>query len=70
LGLPKGNVMSEKEKITVTTLQKEIMLAHLSDMNSRATDIMEETSYLMANFKAMKIILDNSTEITVKNSGK
>ena len=29
--------------------------------------IIGETSYLLANFKAMKMIIDNTTEISIKN---
>jgi len=62
--------MSEKEIITVTTLQKEILIGHLGDMYARINVITNEISYLLANFKTMKLILDNTTEITVKNGDK
>lgn len=62
--------MSEKEIITITNLQKGILIGHLGDMHARLETIINETSYLLANFKAMKMILDNTTEITVKNSDK
>jgi len=59
--------MNKKEISTITNLQKEILIGHLGDMPSRLEIIIEETSYLLANFKAMKMIIDNTTEINIKN---
>jgi hypothetical protein len=59
--------MSEKGISTITNLQKQILIGHLGDMHSRLETIIEETSYLLANFKAMKMIIDNTTEISIKN---
>ncbi|OGH99767.1 MAG: hypothetical protein A2039_06765 [Candidatus Melainabacteria bacterium GWA2_34_9] len=58
--------MTKEEVTTITNLQKEILIGHLGDMHSRLETIIEETSYLLANFKAMKMILDNTTEISIK----
>lgn len=58
--------MTKKEMTTITNLQKEILNGHLGDMHARLETIIEETSYLSANFKAMKMILDNTTEISIK----
>jgi hypothetical protein len=58
---------NENKVETITNLQKKIIKEHLFDMHSRATAIIEETSYLMANFTAIKMILDNTTEISIKN---
>jgi len=51
-----------KTEETLTNLQKEILTGHLRDMNARLETIIEETSYLSANFKAMKMILDNTSQ--------
>ena len=59
--------MNKKEISTITNLQKEILIGHLGDMPSRLEIIIEETSYFLANFKAMKMIIDNTTEINIKN---
>jgi hypothetical protein len=59
--------MTEDKKITITNLQKEILIGHLGDMHARLETIIGETSYLLANFKAMKMILDNTIEINIKN---
>jgi len=59
--------MSENKISTVTNLQKEILIGHLADMHGRLETIIGETSYLLANFKAMKMIIDNTTEISIKN---
>ncbi|OGH96593.1 MAG: hypothetical protein A2039_06165 [Candidatus Melainabacteria bacterium GWA2_34_9] len=59
--------MSENKTSTITNLQKEILIGHLGDMHGRLETIIEETSYLLANFKAMKMIIDNTTEISIKN---
>jgi len=59
--------MSKKAMTTVTNLQKEIIIRTIEDMHARLETIINETDYLSANFKAMKVILDNATEITVKN---
>jgi len=58
--------MTKEEVTTITNLQKKILIGHLGDMHSRLETIIEETSYLLANFKAMKMILDNTTEISIK----
>ena len=50
--------MTKEEISTITNLQKEILIGHLEDMHARLETIVEETSYLSANFKAMKMILD------------
>jgi len=50
--------MTKEEISTITNLQKEILIGHLEDMNTRLETIVEETSYLAANFKAIKMILD------------
>lgn len=62
--------MSKNEITTITNLQKELLIGNLGDMHARIETIINETDYLLANFKAMKMILDNSTEITVKNGNK
>jgi len=59
--------MQENETTTITNLQKDLIIKHLCDMNTRATVIIEEASCLTANFKAVKMILDDATEITIKN---
>ncbi|OGH96906.1 MAG: hypothetical protein A2039_00145 [Candidatus Melainabacteria bacterium GWA2_34_9] len=59
--------MSEKEITTITNLQKEILIGNIGDMHARLETIVNETDYLRANFTAMKMVLDNTTEITVKN---
>jgi len=58
---------NENKVETITSLQKQIIKDHIVDMHSRANTIIEETSYLMANFTAIKMILDNTTEISIKN---
>jgi hypothetical protein len=50
--------MINEEVSKITKLQKNLLIKHLDDMNIRLGLITEETSYLMANIKAMKIILD------------
>jgi len=59
--------MQEEETITITNLQKKLIMRHLCDMNTCALGIIEEAGFLMANFKAVKMILDNTTEISIKN---
>lgn len=57
-----------KEKISsITNLQKELLIGHLDDMHAVLETIIEETSYLSANFKAIKMIIDNTTEINIEN---
>ncbi len=43
----------------ITKLQKELLIKHLDDMNTRLKAVTEETDYLTANLTAMKMILDN-----------
>jgi len=50
--------MINNEIISITKLQKEILIKHLNDLNTRLNLITEEISYLNANIKAIKIILD------------
>ena len=45
--------MNKKEISTITNLQKEILIGHLGDMHARLETIIEETSYLLANFKGV-----------------
>ncbi len=56
----------EKEITTITNSQKEVLIGHLGDMHARLEIIIGETSYLMANFKAVRMILDNTIEISIK----
>jgi len=58
--------MTKEEISTITNLQKEILIGHLGDMHARLETIIGETSYLSANFKAMKMILDNTTQNSIK----
>jgi len=58
--------MTKEEMTTITNLQKEILIGHLGDMHARLETIIDETSYLAANFKAMKLILDNTIQIGIK----
>jgi len=52
--------MSKEEMSTITNLQKEILIEHLKNIQARLNSITEETSFLMANFKAMNIILEDT----------
>lgn len=56
-------IMSEKETVSITSLQKELLSGHLEDMNKRLQIIAEETSFLSANFKAVELILDNTSKV-------
>ena len=49
--------MSEEKISTITNLQKDLLIKHVSDMNNRIDLITEEASYLTANIKAVKMIL-------------
>jgi len=49
--------MTKEETLTITNLQKDLLIKHLNDMNIRLGLITGEISYLMANIKAVKILL-------------
>ncbi len=49
--------MTNKEIISITKTQKEVLTGHLNDIQSRLDKIINETDYLAANCKAIKIIL-------------
>jgi len=49
--------MAEEKTLTLTNLQKGLIIKHLNDMNVKLIFITEETSYLTANIKAVKMIL-------------
>ena len=48
--------MSEEKTLTITNLQKDLLIKHLNDMNIRLGLITGEISYLMANIKAVKML--------------
>lgn len=58
--------MSKEKEISITNLQKQVLIRHIGGMHSRLEVIIDETSYLLAHFKAMKMILDNTVEISIK----
>jgi len=51
--------MSKDTTLTITNLQKKIILEHLKNIQLGLNSITEETSFLIANFKAINIILED-----------
>jgi len=52
-------IMSKDTTLTITNLQKKIILEHLKNIQLGLNSITEETSFLIANFKAINIILED-----------
>jgi len=49
--------MTEEKTLTITNLQKSLIIKHLNDINDKLSNITEEASYLTANIKAVKMLL-------------